>query len=136
MAGLEKLPNLIQTVADLEFPGDPIPLDSPFYIDPSGAEALACAEISKPGGLVRIKAPRKMGKSSLMLRIIHAVVDRAVVTISLGIGSVVTGEENDAITLLLAADEALYDSKRQGRDRLTMSKLLNFRLAAVKLLHI
>ena len=58
-------------------------------------------------------------------------VDRPVVTISLGIASVVPGVEDDATTLLLAADKALYDSKRQGRDRLTMSKLLNFRLAAV-----
>jgi PleD family two-component response regulator len=54
-----------------------------------------------------------------------------VVTISLGIASVVPSEENDATALLLAADEALYDSKRQGRDRLTMSTILNFRLAAV-----
>ncbi|MEG5163775.1 AAA-like domain-containing protein [Microcoleus sp. AT3-A2] len=82
MAGLQKLPNLIQTVADLEFPGGPIPLDSRFYIDRSGAEALAFAEISKPGGLVRIKAPKKMGKSSLMLRIIHAAVDREYRTVT------------------------------------------------------
>ncbi|MEG4489141.1 AAA-like domain-containing protein [Microcoleus sp. D2_18a_B4] len=82
MAGLQKSPNLIQTVADLDFPGGPIPLDSRFYIDRSGAEALACAEISKPGGLVRIKAPKKMGKSSLMLRIIHAAVDRGYRTVT------------------------------------------------------
>ena len=55
----------------------------------------------------------------------------SVVTISLGIASVVPGQENDAAMLVLAADEALYDSKRQGRDRLTMSKLLNFRFATV-----
>lgn len=55
----------------------------------------------------------------------------SVVTMSLGIASVVPGPENDAATLVLAADEALYHSKRQGRDRLTMSKLLNFRFAAV-----
>jgi diguanylate cyclase (GGDEF)-like protein len=47
----------------------------------------------------------------------------SVVTISLGIASVVPGQENDAATLVLAADEALYQSKRQGRDRLTMSRL-------------
>ncbi|MEG4508092.1 AAA-like domain-containing protein [Microcoleus sp. F6_B4] len=82
MAGLQQSPNSIQTVADLEFPGGPIPLDSRFYIERSGAEALACAEISKPGGLVRIKAPKKMGKSSLMLRIIHAAVDRGYRTVT------------------------------------------------------
>nr|WP_255513241.1 AAA-like domain-containing protein [Tychonema sp. LEGE 07203] len=74
--------NPIQTVADLEFPGDPIPIDSPFYIARSPAEALARAEIGKPGSLIRIKAPRKMGKSSLMLRIIHAAVDRGYRTVT------------------------------------------------------
>lgn len=82
MAGIQKSPNLIQTVADLEFPGGPIPIESPFYIDRSPAEARACAEISKPGSLIRIKAPRKMGKSSLMLRIIHAAVDRGYRTVT------------------------------------------------------
>lgn len=82
MAGVQKSPNLIQTVADLEFPGGPIPLDSRFYIDRSGAEAQACAEISKPGGLVRIKAPKKMGKSSLMLRIIHGATVRGYPTVT------------------------------------------------------
>ncbi|MEO6862240.1 MAG: AAA-like domain-containing protein [Microcoleus sp.] len=82
MAGIPKSPNLIQTVADLEFPGGPIPLDSRFYIDRSPAEARACAEIGKPGSLIRIKAPRKMGKSSLMLRIIHAAVDRGYHTVT------------------------------------------------------
>ncbi len=82
MAGIEKSPNLIETVAHLEFPGGPIPLDSRFYIDRSPAEARACAEISKPGSLIRIKAPRKMGKSSLMLRIIDAAVDRGYRTVT------------------------------------------------------
>ncbi|NQE36880.1 AAA-like domain-containing protein [Microcoleus asticus] len=82
MAGIQKSPNLIQTVADLEFPGGPIPIDSPFYIDRSPAEARACAEISKPGSLIRIKGPRKMGKSSLMLRIIHAAAERGYRTVN------------------------------------------------------
>ncbi|OKH38368.1 hypothetical protein NIES2119_10040 [[Phormidium ambiguum] IAM M-71] len=54
----------------LEFPNDPLPLDSPFYIERPPIEELAYAEISKPGSFIRIKAPRKMGKSSLMIRII------------------------------------------------------------------
>ncbi|MEG3863448.1 AAA-like domain-containing protein [Microcoleus sp. herbarium12] len=82
MVGIEKSSNSIQTVGDLQFPGGPIPLDSRFYIDRSPAEARACAEISKPGSLIRIKAPRKMGKSSLMLRIIKAAVDRGYRTVT------------------------------------------------------
>lgn len=54
----------------LEFPNDPLPLHSPFYIERPPIEELAYAEISKPGSFIRIKAPRKMGKSSLMIRII------------------------------------------------------------------
>lgn len=53
----------------VSFPDGPIPLDSKFYIDRPPLEARTYAEISKPGGLVRLKAARKMGKSSLMLRI-------------------------------------------------------------------
>ncbi len=82
MQGIPKSPNFIQRVADLEFPGGPIPLDSRFYIDRTPAEARACAEIGKPGSLVRIKAPRKMGKSSLMLRIIQAALARGYRTVT------------------------------------------------------
>ena len=55
----------------LELPGEPMPIDSRFYVERPPIEASAYAEIEKPGGLVRIKAARKMGKSSLMLRIIE-----------------------------------------------------------------
>jgi diguanylate cyclase (GGDEF)-like protein len=53
----------------IEFPGAPLSPDSRFYIERPPLEARAYAEINKPGGLVRLKAARKMGKSSLMLRI-------------------------------------------------------------------
>ncbi|MGF1569703.1 MAG: AAA-like domain-containing protein [Nodosilinea sp.] len=52
-----------------EFPGGPVPLASPYYVSRQGLQDQACAEISQPGGLVRIKAPRKMGKSSFALRL-------------------------------------------------------------------
>jgi hypothetical protein len=59
--------------SDIEFPGDPVPLNSPLYINRLAIEELAIREINTPGCVVRIKAPRKMGKSSLLNRIIvHA----------------------------------------------------------------
>jgi diguanylate cyclase (GGDEF)-like protein len=61
----------IQSIETLDFPGDPISLNSKFYIERPPIEAQACGEICKPGSLVRIKAPRKMGKNSLMLRLIN-----------------------------------------------------------------
>lgn len=55
----------------LFFPGGPIPVDSPYYIPRQPVEELAYEEICLPGSVIRIKAPRKMGKSSLMLRILE-----------------------------------------------------------------
>jgi hypothetical protein len=50
----------------------PIPLASSLYLDRPPLEDLACAEIRKSGAVVRIKAPAKMGKTSLLIRILHA----------------------------------------------------------------
>lgn len=52
------------------FPGGPLPLNSPFYIKRHPIEELACSEISRPGCIIRIRAARKMGKSSLLNRIL------------------------------------------------------------------
>lgn len=72
MAAIEHPPqDVIQSPLALELPGAPMPIDTRFYVERPPIEASARAAIAKPGGLVRIKAPRKMGKSSLMLRIIH-----------------------------------------------------------------
>jgi hypothetical protein len=54
----------------LEYPGGGISFSSPFYIERTEDEARAYQEITRPGSILRIKGPRKMGKSSLMLRII------------------------------------------------------------------
>ena len=54
-------------------PAGPLGIDSHVYIKRPPLEAFACAEIARPGSLLRIKAARQMGKSSLLLRVIdHA----------------------------------------------------------------
>ncbi len=56
-----------------EFPGGPRPLTCPYYVEFPSVTADCYQEITKPGALIRIKAPEKCGKSSLMLRILaHA----------------------------------------------------------------
>ncbi|RCJ28909.1 hypothetical protein A6770_00470 [Nostoc minutum NIES-26] len=61
------------SASKMDFPSGPVPLDSPFYINRPPIEELICSEIMQPGCLLRIKAPRKMGKSSLLNRMIaHA----------------------------------------------------------------
>ncbi len=65
------LSRLTSAIAVPDFPGGPVPLDSPFYIEPTLLLTSACREISCPGGLVRIKAPQKSGKSSFALRLLR-----------------------------------------------------------------
>lgn len=54
----------------LELPETPVPLDSALYIKRPPIESQAYEEIVKPGALIRIKAPKQMGKSSLLMRIL------------------------------------------------------------------
>ncbi|MEH2088443.1 MAG: AAA-like domain-containing protein [Nostoc sp.] len=58
------------SASKIEFPSGPVALGSPFYINRSSLEELVCNETLHPGCLIRIKAPRKMGKSSLLNRMI------------------------------------------------------------------
>lgn len=55
----------------VEFPSGPVPLSSNFYIERPPLEQLIYQEITKPGSVIRIKAPKQMGKSSLLLRLLH-----------------------------------------------------------------
>jgi hypothetical protein len=50
----------------LEYPGSPLPFGSPLYLKRPPVEELAVSAIEHPGGLLRIKAPWRMGKTSLM----------------------------------------------------------------------
>ena len=50
------------------YPSGSISVDSPFYLERFSLEQQIYQEIKKPGALIRIKAPREMGKTSLMLR--------------------------------------------------------------------
>lgn len=56
---------------EIKFPGSPISANSSLYIKRPPIEELACTEISQPGCVLRIKAPRKTGKSSLLNRVLN-----------------------------------------------------------------
>lgn len=49
-----------------EYPGSPLSFGSPFYIKRSPVEELAVSALQHAGGLVRIQAPWRMGKTSLI----------------------------------------------------------------------
>ncbi len=55
----------------LDNPEGVVPLDSPFYIERLPIESDCYEEIEQPGALIRIKAPKQIGKTSLLNRILH-----------------------------------------------------------------
>ena len=57
----------------LEEPDGQVPLDSIFYIERPPIEMDCYETILRPGALIRVKAPRQMGKTSLLSRILHHV---------------------------------------------------------------
>ncbi|MDJ0797125.1 MAG: AAA-like domain-containing protein [Calothrix sp. MO_167.B12] len=58
-------------VAEPELPEGQVNLASPFYVERPPIESECYEEILKAGSLIRIKAPRQMGKTSLMAKILH-----------------------------------------------------------------
>ncbi len=75
--------NRTATSVSLEFPNGPVSLDSRFYIQRPPIEELICNEITEPGGTICIKAARRMGKSSLLLRILAHAANLGYRTVSL-----------------------------------------------------
>jgi hypothetical protein len=60
-----------QPVAEPELPMGQVELASAFYVERPGIDERCYEAIAKPGALIRIKAPRQMGKTSLMARILQ-----------------------------------------------------------------
>ena len=56
---------------ELELPEGQVKLGSVFYVERPPIENICYQTILKPGSLIRIKAPKQMGKSSLMTRILE-----------------------------------------------------------------
>ncbi|MEA5521351.1 AAA-like domain-containing protein [Limnoraphis robusta] len=80
----------LQTPVKLEYPDGPVPLDSPFYVERPPIESRCYETVLKPGSLLRIKAPKLMGKTSLMARILDYAVHQNYRTVYLHLGSLET----------------------------------------------
>ncbi len=62
--------------AEPEIPQGQVRLKSRFYVEREPYEAKCYDEIGRSGALIRIKAPRQMGKTSLMARILSQAQDK------------------------------------------------------------
>ena len=56
---------------ELEYPSDAVPLNSPYYVEDAFLKEQIEREIEKPGALIRLRAPKEMGKTSLLLRVLE-----------------------------------------------------------------
>jgi serine/threonine-protein kinase len=77
-----------------DFPGRPLKVNSPFYLERPYAEDKAL-KVLNPGALVRIRGPRKTGKTSLLNRTLHSAKDQGCHTV--------------AVKLYRAGDDILQD---------------------------
>ncbi|MBD2525188.1 AAA-like domain-containing protein [Nostoc sp. FACHB-133] len=75
--------NKAATAISLEFPSGPVSVNSRFYIPRPPIEEIAYAEMAKPGSLICIQAPKKMGKSSLILQLLARANDQGFRTVTL-----------------------------------------------------
>ncbi len=66
-------------------PGGQMPLDSAFYVDRPSIESLCYEAIQQPGAMVNIRAPKQMGKTSLMSRILAYAKSLGYQTVSLNL---------------------------------------------------
>ncbi|MCM0590353.1 MAG: AAA-like domain-containing protein [Gloeotrichia echinulata IR180] len=75
--------NRTATAVSLEFPTGPVSLNSRFYISRPPIEEQAYREIAEPGSVICIRASKKMGKTSLILRILAHATNQGFRTVSL-----------------------------------------------------
>ncbi len=72
-------------VAEPELPEGQVDLASAFYINRPPIEDRCTETITQPGALIRIKAPRQMGKTSLMARILYQATQAGYKTVPLSL---------------------------------------------------
>ena len=68
---------------EISLPEGQVPLNSKLYVERSPVEENCYEAILQPGSLIRIKAPRRRGKSSLMVRILNNAAQRGCQTVFL-----------------------------------------------------
>lgn len=76
------------TTDNLTFPEGSVALDSPFYIERSRCESVCYQTVVQPGSLIRIKAAKWMGKTSLVNRILEYGQSQGYKAVYLDFGSV------------------------------------------------
>lgn len=73
----------VELLTEPELPEGQVPLDSVFYMERPPIEVESYKAVLQPGSLIRIKGPRRMGKTSLLVRILDYAAQQHYQTVSL-----------------------------------------------------
>ncbi|AFZ14822.1 hypothetical protein Cri9333_4015 [Crinalium epipsammum PCC 9333] len=84
----------------IPFPDRPEPINSPYYIARDCIESKCYAKLEEPGALLRVKAPKQMGKTSLIKRIIADAHQKNYQTVYLNIGLIDTNKFTNSYSFL------------------------------------
>ncbi|PHJ61069.1 hypothetical protein VF14_23765 [Nostoc linckia z18] len=82
------------------YPDGPVALDSPFYVERPPIEELVYREVTQPSSAIWIRAPREMGKSSLVLRLLAFAQMQGYHTVNLNCNQIDTSYLTDLNKLL------------------------------------
>lgn len=78
----------LSRLESLSFPEGVVPPDSPLYQFRDNIESICYETIIKPASLIRIKAPKLMGKTSLMMKVLAEAQSQHYKTVYLDLGNV------------------------------------------------
>lgn len=84
----------------LEMPEGAVPLNSIFYVERLPQETYCQEEISRPHAMIRLKAPRQMGKTSIIVRLLHQAEQQGDRTVYLSLEQIMEQAWSDADRLL------------------------------------
>jgi diguanylate cyclase (GGDEF)-like protein len=83
-------------------------------------------------GALKVAEKIRQNIKALAISHINSTGKQKIVTVSLGVACIVPRLKSNPAELFQAADDALYESKKRGRDRVTSSSVLNYQFDAQK----
>ena len=83
-------------------------------------------------GALQVAEKIRQGIKAIAIPHINSTGKQKIVTVSLGVACIVPHLKGSPAELFQAADDALYESKERGRDRVTLSSILNYQFDAKK----
>lgn len=97
-----------------------------------GEEFAVILPNTDANGALHVAEKIRQSIKAIAISHINSTVQQKIVTVSLGVACIVPHLKGNPAELFQAADAALYESKERGRDRVTLSSILNYQFDGEK----